>query len=99
MACGGSGHKAREEGGGFPLQPPGAARETRAMARSLTQGTAPAVNGFFERAHLCDRCGSVMIEHHCKIRCPNCGYVRDCSDPRSPAVARCALDAGEVRTP
>ena len=29
----------------------------------------------------CDICGSQMIEQKCKIRCPNCGYTRDCSDP------------------
>ena len=29
----------------------------------------------------CDICGSTMIEAHCKLRCPNCGYTRDCSDP------------------
>jgi len=30
---------------------------------------------------LCDLCGSLMIKHHCKLACPNCGYMRDCSDP------------------
>jgi rubrerythrin len=31
--------------------------------------------------HDCDICGTRMFEKHCKIRCPNCGYTRDCSDP------------------
>jgi hypothetical protein len=30
---------------------------------------------------ICDLCASVMVEHHCKLVCPNCGYIRDCSDP------------------
>ena len=30
---------------------------------------------------ICDICGAVMLEKQCKIRCPNCGYTRDCSDP------------------
>ena len=29
----------------------------------------------------CDICGSAMVEQKCKIRCLNCGYTRDCSDP------------------
>ena len=30
---------------------------------------------------ICDICGAEMVEQKCKIRCPNCGYTRDCSDP------------------
>ena len=30
---------------------------------------------------VCDICGAQMVEQKCKIRCPNCGYTRDCSDP------------------
>ena len=30
---------------------------------------------------ICDLCGHPAIELHCKIRCLNCGYMRDCSDP------------------
>jgi len=33
------------------------------------------------REHVCECCGTVMYDHHCKIVCPNCGYKRDCSDP------------------
>ena len=29
----------------------------------------------------CEICGCTMIEQKCKIRCPNCGFTRDCSDP------------------
>ncbi|MGH7409073.1 MAG: HVO_2523 family zinc finger protein [Candidatus Methylomirabilales bacterium] len=29
----------------------------------------------------CDRCGTTMVEHHCKLQCPRCGFTRDCSDP------------------
>ncbi|NQW23368.1 MAG: hypothetical protein HQ475_07990 [SAR202 cluster bacterium] len=29
----------------------------------------------------CEICGFTMIEHSCKIKCPNCGFTRDCSDP------------------
>ena len=37
----------------------------------------------FETPHdlSCEICGALMIEQKCKIRCPNCGYTRDCSDP------------------
>jgi len=31
--------------------------------------------------YLCDRCGAEMLEIHCKLMCPHCGYTRDCSDP------------------
>lgn len=29
----------------------------------------------------CEICGWVMVARKCKIRCPNCGFTRDCSDP------------------
>ncbi len=29
----------------------------------------------------CDLCGSLMLEVHCKLVCPMCGYQRDCTDP------------------
>ena len=32
-------------------------------------------------APTCDLCGSRMVEWHCRIMCPMCGYQRDCSDP------------------
>ena len=30
---------------------------------------------------LCECCNFEMISVHCKIKCNNCGYMRDCSDP------------------
>lgn len=30
---------------------------------------------------VCDLCGAPMIDRHCKLTCPVCGYQRDCSDP------------------
>ncbi len=32
------------------------------------------------RVYLCDRCGCQMVEHQCKVTCPNCGNRFDCSD-------------------
>ena len=29
----------------------------------------------------CEICGFRMLSRQCKIRCPNCGFTRDCSDP------------------
>ena len=29
----------------------------------------------------CDLCGTPMLDLHCKLVCPSCGYQRDCSDP------------------
>ena len=34
-----------------------------------------------EPAYICNVCGELMREIHCKIVCPRCGYTRDCSDP------------------
>jgi predicted RNA-binding Zn-ribbon protein involved in translation (DUF1610 family) len=34
-----------------------------------------------EWVHVCERCGERMEERKCKILCPNCGHLRDCSDP------------------
>ena len=33
-----------------------------------------------KRDYICDRCGSEMHEHNCKVTCPNCGNRFDCSD-------------------
>ena len=40
------------------------------------RGTSPA-----EQTFLCDLCGNVMLNLHCKLVCERCGYKRDCSDP------------------
>ncbi len=34
-----------------------------------------------DAAPVCEVCGAVMYDRHCKIVCPRCGYLRDCSDP------------------
>ncbi len=34
-----------------------------------------------EEVYLCDLCGAVMLNLHCKLICEQCGYKRDCSDP------------------
>ena len=34
-----------------------------------------------EEVYLCDLCGAVMLNLHCKLICAQCGYRRDCSDP------------------
>ena len=34
-----------------------------------------------KRKVACDICGTSMIGVHCKLRCPTCGFTRDCSDP------------------
>lgn len=31
--------------------------------------------------HHCDLCGAPMLDRHCRLVCPRCGYQRDCSDP------------------
>lgn len=54
-------------------------------AEATSPSTSPGPNalpesGPDEQFH-CDLCGAVMIERHCKLICPACGYQRDCSDP------------------
>ncbi len=29
----------------------------------------------------CELCGCAQLDRHCKVVCPNCGFMRDCSDP------------------
>lgn len=33
---------------------------------------------------LCANCGKELEERGCKVRCGNCGYFEDCSDPSAP---------------
>ena len=33
---------------------------------------------------LCANCGRELEERGCKVRCGNCGYFEDCSDPSAP---------------
>jgi len=35
-------------------------------------------------AMTCVNCGLELVENRCKIRCPQCGYFEDCSDPSAP---------------
>ena len=50
--------------------------------RCCTSGpTSSAAGSSTPRGLTCEICGSQMLERHCKIQCPNCGYTRDCSDP------------------
>ncbi len=37
--------------------------------------TLPPAGGF-----RCLLCGAPMAGGHCKLRCPQCGYIEDCSD-------------------
>jgi hypothetical protein len=34
-----------------------------------------------EERGFCWVCGAAVDERHCKIVCPRCGFMRDCSDP------------------
>jgi hypothetical protein len=34
-----------------------------------------------EQRGVCWICGARVNERHCKIVCPRCGFMRDCSDP------------------
>ncbi len=29
----------------------------------------------------CELCGEPQLDRHCKVVCPRCGFIRDCSDP------------------
>ena len=50
-------------------------------ASSAVGGPAPVDSGEDPQGpHLCERCGHEMFERHCKILCPSCGLMRDCSD-------------------
>lgn len=44
------------------------------LAGSLGRRFAPA-------AGRCEFCGHESLDRHCKVVCPRCGAVRDCSDP------------------
>jgi hypothetical protein len=35
-------------------------------------------------AMICINCGRELVENRCKVRCPECGYFEDCSDPSAP---------------
>ena len=41
----------------------------------------PDRSGTPPEGELCDICGFLMLDVHCKLICRNCGFMRDCSDP------------------
>ena len=53
----------------------------RCYTRPKAQGVSSVQHNSASHDLSCDICGTLMIEQNCKIRCPNCGYTRDCSDP------------------
>ena len=58
----------------------GRARE-RSGAPDAEGGNDPAYDDP-EAPVICEVCGGVMeYTASCKLRCPRCGYMRDCSDP------------------
>lgn len=59
---------------------------TRSSEREAAPGdavgpTGPAEVADEEQPFYCDLCGARMLNLHCKLSCPRCGYKRDCSDP------------------
>ena len=36
---------------------------------------------FNPSGYVCVICDTLLEEIHCKLNCPNCGAMRDCSDP------------------
>lgn len=69
-----------------PPEPEPAAGPAPGRVTAPTSPSTAARTSFFTpreipAEHLCERCGTIMYDHNCKIVCPNCGYKRDCSDP------------------
>lgn len=58
-----------------------AARLDRAVARSSGDAGKPPATPTGSPPYYCDRCGTIMLDLHCKLVCERCGYKRDCSDP------------------
>jgi len=44
----------------------------------------------------CVNCGRDLYEDRCKVRCPNCGYFEDCSDPGAPGDWSRAEERGDA---
>jgi len=63
-------------------EPPRPARRTPAPAEEQCQLPPPQAdeNQLPEEAFLCPLCGAAMFGIHCKLKCPNCGYMEDCTD-------------------
>ncbi len=57
----------------------------------MSDDTTPTTDELPKKAHddaadthdddLCWVCGAAVNKRHCKIVCPRCGFMRDCSDP------------------
>lgn len=43
---------------------------------AVDQETRPSNSGKW----ICVNCGTLLIQNHCKVKCPRCGYFEDCSD-------------------
>lgn len=70
--------RSADDGSGeSPAAPDGPGDTSQAESLAPDAWEESAADGHFH----CDLCGAVMIESHCKLICPACGYQRDCSDP------------------
>lgn len=69
---------ARGEGEARPFVTPDRGRDADSPRPGSSAPPSPPVE---EQVFLCDLCGSVMLNLHCKLVCERCGYKRDCSDP------------------
>jgi hypothetical protein len=47
-------------------------------AKSLPQPIRPLTN--YSLSTICPSCGAPTIRHACKVRCPRCGFMWDCSE-------------------
>lgn len=68
-----SGPRAPERAPGQPPRHRPAGRRARKAGSELAPDPAEGTP--------CERCGTPLIERHCKLICLNCGFQRDCSDP------------------
>jgi 8-oxo-dGTP diphosphatase len=58
----------------------------QAVEGGLTQAGSAREGGGYVRYRpeddtVCWMCGAPTVKRHCKIACPTCGFLRDCSDP------------------
>jgi ribosomal protein L37E len=67
-----------------PLEPaPEPSRDLPPPARDAGGETVAGSPGrrFEPKEGACELCGRPQLDRHCKVVCPSCGFVRDCSDP------------------
>jgi len=55
--------------------------QRRSQPPEAEEGSGKATPNEGKKEISCDLCGSLMLERHCRLLCPRCGYQRDCSDP------------------